>query len=312
MMSEQRVPKLNGVAVTAPALPLISIITINYNQPELTRLFLNSVSRLKYPNFEVIVVDNGSREDPTQAVRNSHYPQARLFLTGKNLGFSGGNNLGMREAKGDFFFIVNNDTEVTPELLDALMEPMINDATVGVVCPKIRYFDKPDVIQYAGYKPMNLYTGQAGMVGSHEVDRGQFDQPGPTAFAHGCAMLVRRQVADRVGMFAEQFFLYYEELDWSARIRRAGYQIYFQPAGLIFHKESSSVGKASPLKVYYMTRNRILYMRRNTAMPQRAFFYLFLITSVVPKHILTYLIRGQFDYLKAFCRGLAWNVTHSN
>ncbi|QJW88152.1 glycosyltransferase family 2 protein [Spirosoma taeanense] len=291
--------------------PLVSIITINYNQPGLTRLFLNSVSRLTYPNFEVIVVDNGSKEDPTEAVRSSDYPEARLFLTGQNLGFSGGNNLGMRLAKGDFYFIVNNDTEVTPDLIDALMEPMLANPTIGVVCPKIRYFDQPEVIQYAGYNPMNVYTGQAGMVGSHEVDKGQFDRPGPTSFAHGCAMLVRREVVERVGAFAEQFFLYYEELDWSARILRGGYQIYFQPTALIYHKESSSVGKASPLKVYYMTRNRILYMRRNTPLSQRAVFYAFLTGMVIPKHVLTYLLKGQFAYLKAFCRGLAWNVTHA-
>ncbi|WP_229365674.1 glycosyltransferase family 2 protein [Fibrisoma montanum] len=284
--------------------PLISIITINYNQPELTRLFLNSVSQLTYPNFEVIVVDNGSQQDPTDHVRRSDFPEATLLLTGENLGFSGGNNVGMRAAKGDFYFIVNNDTEVTPDLLDQLMEPMLADSTIGVVCPKIRFFDQPDVIQYAGYNPMNLYTGQAGMVGSHQVDDGRFDIPGPTNFAHGCAMLVRRSVAEQVGMFAEQFFLYYEELDWSARIRRGGYTIYFQPAALIFHKESASVGKTSPLKVYYMTRNRILYMRRNTPLPQRMAFGLFFTGLAVPKHMLTYAARRQFTHLKAFGRGV--------
>jgi len=292
--------------------PLVSIITINYNQADVTCSFLESSRRLTYPNYEIIIVDNGSKEDPTAKIEAGKYPNVKIILSKENLGFTGGNNLGIEAAKGDYFFIVNNDTELTPNLLEKLLEPFAKDERIGVVCPKIRYYDQPDVIQYAGYNSMNLYTGQAYPIGTHQVDTGQYNQSGPTHFAHGCAMLVKRAVVEKVGRFAEKFFLYYEELDWSQRIKDGGFVIYYQADALILHKESVSVGKANPLKVYYMTRNRILYMRRHCNVGQRLVFYGFFTLCVAPKHLLTYLSKGDFKYARAFTRGIMWNLTSSS
>ncbi|WP_266365928.1 glycosyltransferase family 2 protein [Tellurirhabdus rosea] len=289
--------------------PLVSIITINYNQAEVTAAFLASSRRLRYPNYEIIVVDNGSRVTVEEVVRREANPRVRLLLSPENLGFTGGNNLGMKAARGEFFFIVNNDTELNETLLDDLMAPFA-DPAVGVVCPKIRYFSEPDRIQYAGYGKLNAYTGQVVAVGTREQDHGQYDEPGPTHYAHGAAMMVRRSVAEAVGLFAEEFFLCYEELDWSARIRRAGYTIFYQPPAVILHKESTSIGKASPLKVYYHTRNRILFMRRNTGGLQWLSFLVFFCLLAVPKHLLLYTLRGQWTHLRSFVSGLRWNLSY--
>jgi len=287
---------------------LVSIITINYNQPELTRQFLESAQHLTYPSYEILVVDNGSRQDLRTVVDGQVYPQMRILRSEQNLGFTGGNNLGMQEAKGEFFFIVNNDTELTPTLLQDLLQPFEGDARIGVTCPKIKFYDQPDTVQYAGYNPMNLYTGTATPVGLNERDGGQFDEAHRTNFAHGCAMMVRREVVERVGRFAERFFLYYEELDWSQRIKNAGYDIYYQASALVLHKESQSVGPQNPLKTYYLTRNRILFMRRHGSWFQRAVFYSFFILCVLPKHVVTYLITGRLAHAKAFLRGMLWNL----
>lgn len=288
--------------------PLVSIIALNYNQTDVTCAFLESTKKLTYDCFETIVIDNASTVDPSEQIKKGNYPNMRLIVSEKNLGFTGGNNLGMREAKGDYLFIVNNDTEVTPDLLENLLSPFAQDEQIGVVSPKIKFFDHPDIIQYAGFHPMNPFTGRTGAVGSREVDQGQHDTPGETYGAHGAAMMVKREVIKKVGMFAEKFFIYYEEWDWSSRIRRAGYKIFYQSEATIYHKESITMGKESAIKAYYHTRNRILYMRRNSKNGQLMVFMLFLICFIIPKSVVNYLRRLQFKHLKAFADGVVWNL----
>ncbi|GAB4025304.1 glycosyltransferase family 2 protein [Spirosoma gilvum] len=287
----------------------VSIITINYNQAEITRQFLESANTLTYPNYELIVVDNASAQPLDAVIDSTQYPHLRIVRSEENLGFTGGNNLGIQLAKGDFFFIVNNDTELSPAILDELLKPFAENEQVGVTCPKIRFFDAPQLVQYAGYNPINMFTGQTTAIGFKQKDDGQFDKPHSTYFAHGCAMMVSRNVVEKVGRFAERFFLYYEELDWSQRIRNAGYLIYYQPSASILHKESVSVGQNSPLRTYYLTRNRILFMRRHCSAFQRMVFFLFFSAFVFPKHVGTYLILGRLQHAKAFINGAFWNLT---
>ncbi len=291
--------------------PLVSIVTLNWNQTKVTCEFLESCRKLTYTNFEILVCDMGSDEDPTDYINAQGYPNTHVLRSPENLGFTGGNNWGMRQAKGDFVFIVNNDTEVTPNLLTVLTEPFFKDSSIGVTCPKIRYYHHPDVIQYAGFNPINMYTGRTTSVGSMEVDKGQHETPGYTHGAHGCAMMVKKEVIDKVGMFPEKFFIYYEEWDWSSRILKAGYKIFYQPKGLIFHKESISMGKQSALKVYYHTRNRILYMRRNTSGLQFSAFITFFVLFTAPKAAVKFALKRQFPHLKSFIRGTVWNLKTS-
>ena len=287
--------------------PLVSIIILNYNQIKVTFEFIESTKKLAYKNFEIILVDNASKEDPTKLVQST-YPEVKLIVNKINLGFTGGNNVGIEASKGDYYFIVNNDTEVTENLIEELLEPFLIDSSIGVVSPKIRYFSNPNLIQYAGFTEVNPFTGRNKPIGGKEMDNGQHDISGYTAYAHGAAMLVKKEVVEKVGMLPDMFFIYYEELDWSAHIKRAGYKIYYQSKALIYHKESVTMGKESAIKAYYHNRNRILFMRRNTNALQFSFFLFFLIFVIVPKNILKYLIKGQMTHLKNFFRGLIWNL----
>ncbi|MBO0933263.1 glycosyltransferase family 2 protein [Fibrella aquatilis] len=295
--------------------PLISIITINYNQADVTHDFLQSAKLLTYPNYEIILVDNASTIPfvlPAEAAQGgAFWERVRVVRSEVNLGFTGGNNLGMAQAGGDYFFIVNNDTELTASLLDELLKPFALSPLIGVVCPKIKFFDMPNTVQFAGYGPMNMLTGTAHLVGFNQPDGVQYNRPGPTHFAHGCAMLVSRAVVAKVGRFAERFFLYYEELDWSQRIKDAGYVIHYQPTANILHKESVSVGRQSTLRTYYMTRNRILFIRRHGSWAQRLGFFAFFGVAVLPKHVASYLLAGQVPHARAFLRGLLWNLRSS-
>lgn len=287
--------------------PLVSVITLNYNQISVTCELLESLKKVSYDPLEVIVVDNASREDPTEAITNA-YPEVRLIRSDRNLGFAGGNNRGIEACHGDFVFIVNNDTEVTENIIEKLLEPFQKDPLVGVVSPKIYYFHHPNVIQYAGFRRVNPFTGRNSAVGNKEEDRGQYDQPGYTPYAHGAAMMVSREVIRKVGMLPDIFFLYYEELDWSVQIVSAGYKIFYQPEAGLYHKESVTTGKESTIKTYYQNRNRILFMRRNATPLQMFVFTLFLICFTIPRAFLKYLLKLQFKHMRAFASALSWHL----
>jgi GT2 family glycosyltransferase len=292
--------------------PLVSIITLNYNQAVVTAAFLESSKKLLYAHYEILVCDMASTTNPGTIFNPADYPNTRLLLSDKNLGFAGGNNWGMRQAKGEFIFIVNNDTELTPDIIELLLRPFYQNPAIGVVCPKIKYFDAPDIIQYAGFKPMNSFTGRAFSVGDLEQDNGQYDVSSATNGAHGCAMMVKREVIQKTGMFPEKFFLYYEEWDWSLRIRKAGYLIWYQSEAIIYHKESMTVGRENPMKAYYHSRNRILFMRRNYNVFHVLVFSLFFTFFSLPKALFTYLKNGQIEQLKWFLKGVGYNIFHSS
>lgn len=291
---------------------LVSIITVNFNQSYVTEQLLNSISVTNtYTAIEIIVVDNGSTANSVPQW-TEQYPDIIFIRSDKNLGFAGGNNLGIAAAKGDYYFLVNNDTEFTPGLVQTLVETLERNKHVGVVSPKIRYFDQPDMLQYMGFTDMNYYTARNSSIGQFETDIGQYDNlTGRTGYAHGAAMMVKKECIEKAGLMAENFFLYYEELDWCDHIKRAGYEIWLQTAALIYHKESVSVGKVSALKEYFMNRNRILFIRRNAPLLSRWFFYVYFIAFVAPRNVLKYIKIGHKDFIGWLFKAIWWNVTQS-
>lgn len=288
---------------------LVSIITVNYNQTRVTCELLDSIRKINYSNYEIIIVDNASKDNPKE-IFNQLYPEAKFIRSDKNLGFAGGNNIGIKAARGEYLFFVNNDTEVTDGLIETLLMTFEAMPNAGIVCPKIMYYDKAATIQYVGYTELNPYTARNSCIGEREIDEGQYTTIRKTPYAHGAAMMIPKKVIKEAGLMPEVFFLYYEELDWSERIKEAGYTIYCNPQAVIHHKESISVGQFSPLKTYYLTRNRLLFMRRNATKFSFAIFLLFWIFFTIPKNLLSYGIRFEYLHLKAFIRGNWWNVKH--
>lgn len=288
--------------------PLVSIISVNFNQAKVTHELLVSLESLTYKNIEVIIVDNGSSEDLLSILKDSYdVPKLEIVKSVDNLGFAGGNNLGIKKAKGEYLYFVNNDTELLPNSIQPILERFELDPAIGVVSPKINYFSSPEIIQYAGYSSMNTFTARNYAIGHKEIDKGQHEIAMQTHYAHGAAMMVKKEVIESVGMMPEVFFLYYEELDWCEQIKRKGYKIYYEPKALIYHKESISVGKDSPLKTYYLTRNRILFMRRNFSFIHLCVFFTYFSLLTVPVKTLHFFFKSQHQHLKAFYQGLQWN-----
>jgi hypothetical protein len=291
--------------------PLVSIISINYKQALVTCEMLASLQAVTYPNYEIIIVDNASPEEEITPIEKD-YPNAQLVRSPQNLGFAGGNNLGIAVAKGKYLLFLNNDTEVAPGFLEPLIELFEANASVGVASPKIIFHGTDNLIQYAGCGGINPWTGRSVTFGLLEKDEGQHDNSFITALGHGAAMMVPMELVKKVGLMPELYFLYYEELDWCEMFKRAGYDCYYVAKSTIYHKESASVGRGSVMRTYYMYRNRLLYIRRNLKGLQFWSGLLFFLMVAVPKQALMFALHSQLEYLHALWQGLKWHLKPHN
>ncbi|PLX13794.1 MAG: dTDP-Rha--alpha-D-GlcNAc-pyrophosphate polyprenol alpha-3-L-rhamnosyltransferase [Marinilabiliales bacterium] len=289
--------------------PLVSVVTVNYNQTKVTEEFLISMESISYPKVEVFVVDNASPIDDSDILKDK-FPYINLIKSDKNLGFAGGNNLALPHCKGKYVLFINNDTEVEKGFLEPLVDVLEKDHSIGMVSPKIQYYHTKDTLQFAGFTKFNMLTIRNFAIGFGEIDKGQYDITCETGSIFGAAMLVPMRIIEEVGMMTEIFFLYYEEHDWAAHIERAGYKIYYQGKSLVLHKESISTVKDSPFQIYYINRGRILFARRNTKGFKRALTLLYLYFISGPKISLEFLSRNRLDLIKAYWRAVWWNITH--
>jgi len=291
---------------------LITIITVNFNQIKVTEDFLKSVLRnAPDENIELILVDNGSKVD-NESYFKKIYPEIVYIRSEKNLGFAGGNNLGIRVAKGEYILLLNNDTEITENMIPVLLNEMELNPDIGLISPLILYYEDPQIIQYAGFTEMNYLTGRNRGIGNKEVDRGQYNLDSrETGYCHGAAMMCRKKDLEGAGLMAEDFFLYYEELDWCDKFKKSGKKVWFTGKTRIYHKESMSVGKESIIKTYFMTRNRMLYIRRNTNLLNTIIFSTYYICFACPKQIMSYILKKRLDLIKWVFKGVLWNLRNS-
>ncbi len=257
----------------------ISIIIVHYNTPKDTKTCLQSLFALQHDSFQyhIIVVDNGSKEAfslPSSLL--AEHPEIELIRSESNLGFSGGNNLGLQYAvdhhDSDFFLLLNSDTVVDPAFLQNMFQLASKEAGIGLVVPKIYFhrgyeFWQDDyqrdelhkVLWYAGGS-IDWQNLLAFHIGVDEVDRGHFDSVSETEFATGCALLLSREALERVGLLDEAFFLYLEDVDYSVRVKEAKLRVLYCPTAKVWHKISRSTGgSGSSLQTYYQTRNRLYF-----------------------------------------------------
>ncbi len=280
----------------------VSIITINYNGLKDTCELMESLP-LDDASVEVIVVDNASKEDEA-TILAQRYPQIKVIRSNENLGFAGGNNLGIEAATGKYLFFINNDTLIDSSSFRPLTDRLEHSPHIGIVCPKIRFAWGNKPIQFAGYTPLSKILMRNRSIGFGEDDHGQYDTAHTTPYAHGAAMLVKREAISKAGMMPTCYFLYYEELDWSMMMRRAGYDIWYEPAFTVYHKESQSTGQDSPLRTYYITRNRLLFVRRNNHGITKVLSYMYLTTIVAVKDVLKSIIQGRTDLAASVIKGI--------
>ena len=279
----------------------MSIITVNYNGLNDTCALIDSIPFNE--DMEVMVVDNGSIKNEASILQN-RYPHITAIRSDQNLGFAGGNNLGIKTAKGKYLYLINNDTVFKDFNPQVLIKRLKSSQKIGMVCPKIRFAWDDNPIQFAGYTPLSPITIRNRAIGFGEEDKGQYNIPHQTPYAHGAAMMLKREVVDKAGLMPECYFLYYEELDWSMMLTRVGYEIWYDPASTIYHKESRSTGQNSPLRTYYITRNRLLLVKRNWSGFSKYISYCYLIVIVATRDILKYTLQGKFSLTSAVLKGI--------
>lgn len=282
----------------------VSIITVNYNGGADTCEMIESLKQHENYPYELIVVDNASASLDDFTLLKEKYPDVKVIRSDKNLGFAGGNNIGIQYATGNYLFFLNNDTIITRPILEILVKRLESDEKIGCVSPKTTFWPQSSKLQYAGATKMSYITLRNEFTGYMQDDDGRFDTPQETAFANGAAMMIRTADLQKYGPMAEHYFLYYEELDWCAFMQKAGFSIWYEPQAVVGHKESASVGLQSPLQVYYHTRNRLIFAQRTLSDPfERRCSYLYQTLIALPKRFLTYLCTGKFNLIAPLIKG---------
>ncbi len=254
--------------------PKIIIIILNWNGKEDTIECLESLKKITYPNYEILLVDNGSTDGSLECFRE-RYPGMEIIENGENLGFAEGNNVGIRKAieiGADYVLLLNNDTVVDKEFLGELIKVAESDRNIGIVGPIIYYYISQNRIQSAGAK-VYWNTGNQNILRANELDVGQHKIE-EVDYVSGCALLAKSELFEKIGYLNKEYFAYWEETDWCISVKKSGYKVLCIPKAKVWHKGQSSSNKISGLHTYYMTRNMFWFMKKHAC---RIDFFVFLV-----------------------------------
>jgi len=239
-----RIPAVFPAPAEPGSAPKVAVIVLNWNGLDLTLDCLESLLATTWPNLDVYLVDNASSDGSVEAVQEKYAGRVKIIVNGTNLGFAGGNNIGIDRALNDgadYVLLLNNDTVVAPGMVGHMADLLVQNPEAGIAGPKIYYHNPPDQIWFAGGEVF-LARAIARHIGIREKDTGQYDTLKETDYITGCALIARREVFERIGKLDPVYVAYFEDTDFCMRARRAGYKIYYVPAGKVWHKISASTG----------------------------------------------------------------------
>ena len=278
----------------------ILIILLNWNGKKDTLECLESLAKVSYPNFTTIVVDNGSSDDSVIAIRNK-FPSIPIFETKENLGFAGGNNVGIAWGlKKDFEWILllNNDTTVAPDFLESFLESAKQEPKAKILGAKIYRTKNPQQIDHLGgiWNPkiaefLSLHSGQI-------EDNASFESMEKVDYVCGAALMMHRSVPETIGLLEERYFLFWEETDFCCRARRLGFEVWTAPKAKIWHKVSSSFTGGKPQMHYFWWRSRLLWIERNCLFPEKKILYRTIIFPEIWKTLRHYFLHSLRNGLK--------------
>lgn len=263
---------------------LISILIVNFNGKHFLKDCFQSIKNQTYKNFEVILVDNNSNDKSIEWVEKSNYNFVKTIKLDKNYGFGIANNEGFKKASGNYILLLNNDTILESDFLENLINPILEN-DYEIASPLILYKDRPEIIDKAGghlLYPDGLNRGRGCGMPINQVELNQCE----VFYPDGCCALISRKVIEELGFFDEDFYLYGEDTDLGLRYRLSGYKTLFVPSAVLFHVHSGTAGKFSPMKAYYVERNRVFVIIKNFP-------------------VLYILISPLFTFIRYFFQGLA-------
>jgi len=264
--------------------PKVYVVILNWNGKDDTVECLNSLKKLSYPNFRVIVVDNASTDGSQELIKRTR-PDVELIENSANLGCGGGNNVGIREAlkKGaDYVFLLNNDTIVDSNLLSILVEVGESSPQIGIIGPKIYPYSEPDKIWAAGAETVRFsyYIGK--LRGFNQRDKGQYDFDGEVDFLLTCGVMIKREVFELIGLLDADYFYTTEDFDFCLRARKTGFKVFYVSRAMMWHKVAASVGGMgyTPTRKYYSERGKVIFMKKHAKWWQWPKFLLFAFGSI--------------------------------
>lgn len=284
--------------------PKVSIVILNWNGLTDTIECLNSLKELNYSNYEVVVVDNGSKGEDADTLWNEYQNQVTIIRNNKNYGFAEGNNVAIRDIlsrdTSQYILLLNNDTVVDPNFLEKLVSVSEMDKNIAINGPTIYYYDSPNLIQFAGGK-INMWTGRRKVIGYQKLEQTVSLNVAETDYIMGAALLIKTSVIRKIGLLDPDYFAYTEDVDWCYRAKKFGYKIVHVPTAKVYHKESASTGgHLNPQVLFYIYRNSILFMKKNakfyhwfTYIPVSLFYFCKSLISSNPKKIYS-MAKGLF------------------
>ena len=284
--------------------PKVIVLILSYNGKDLLDEAIESYLNNDYENFEVVVIDNGS-SDGTKSYVNEKWPEVIVLRTERNLGYSGGFNLGMNYAfnqqHSDYVLITNNDVRADKRVIAELIKVALTNQMIGFVTGKVYYYDQPKILQTTGkFGDERYWRGEHR--GNKEKDIGQYDKIEKLEWCDDIFWLVSKEVYNKTGGYDEEFQFQAEDFDWQARAKNAGYFLYYAPKAKIWHKDSFTIGKSSPFKLYFDSRNPlIVHIKHRKAYQVRTLIHRTIKTNVILS--IRYLIKLKFKYLLAIWCG---------
>lgn len=285
----------------------LSIITVNYNAALSTIKLVDSIMGVLKNNllvWEIIVVDNGSEKEDVALLEG--LKEVRLIKNRDNLGFAGGNNCGMDLSQGEYVMLLNNDTQLKTDIFTPLIGFFTENKSVGAVSPKIVYDSAPYLIQYAGYDMCNSNLFNIKSTHHGEAESEVEDIAVKTPFVHGAAVMFRGSMIKKVGLIREDYFLYFEELDYSLRVAQAGYEVWYYPFVKVFHNASHTTSRNSYAKIYYNSRNRLYLASNNLKGKDKIDAIAMQLIFSLPKNMVKSILSRDFSSAKAYLHG-AWH-----
>lgn len=282
----------------------VGIIIVNYNGAKFNSECINSIKESEYKNYEIIFVDNNSTDDSIELLEKQFKDEITIIKSNENLGFSGGNNIGIEYAlknNCDFIMLLNNDTTINKKMINIMVDTSIKNKN-AVISPKIYYYNTPNIIWSAGAK-INWKKGIPSQYGIDQVDNGQFEKVISVECATGCCILVHRDIISEVGYLNDDYFLYYEDTDYTTEIVNNGFEILYQPKAIMYHKVSASTGgEESPNYIYYNTRNRLIYNSKFNKKNKFTYLPYFYLTRGIK--IVCWILKRKTDMVKATLEGI--------
>jgi len=297
----------------------VSIIVITWNGIRHISDCLKSIQKSTYLNYEIIVVDNGSK-DGTPELISKEFSQVKLIREKKNLGFTGGNNIGIKQSRGEIIFLLNDDTKIHPRLIETLVRELESSSKIGIVGPKIYFMGEPDKIWFAGGK-INWARGESSHLGRNLTDKElNNDSKKEVDFITGCALMIKKEVIDKIGLLDNKFFAFYEDADWCQKAKKAGYKVIYTPFGGVWHIKSATASRVflddlksqakdkkiiTRIKIYFRMIGRYIFNVNGQKYRIHRNRFIFFIRHAKFKYKIAFLIKFVFIFTPQFL----WIVT---